>query len=318
MLKKARACAALRKSISMFRGTVELALQVLPNKEGRKKRHRHQIEPGSLADDKARLAAGNILIDELVKHHKRSKGTDARTFLITLCWDAGLLPYGATHLSELEAMKAKAYRLVRNLKLNGLGVLEVAPLRKTKWNPALSVAHFHIVVWTYDAGFKPKALAAAINAHSRFPNRLGAPGVTIQSRRMAAKNFKDKDSEIYKHLFAKLEKDQTKASLAWLGYYLFKAPAYVMQLCPKKRAPGEFVMRSNSANYSAKQAFALERLLNEIPIINAVFAVGEGKLIGRSWRAKFNEELQTLTSRSHSAQVRKIRSKSVGCPRRSH
>jgi hypothetical protein len=286
-------------------------------KEGLEARKRHVINPGSLADDHARIAAGDILIEQLARHHNQSRKAKTRHFLITFCWDAGLLPDGAKEVPNLKAMRLDVYKALADLGLSGIGVLEVSPLRSTKTNPAMLIAHFHVIGWTSDLKFRPRKAAQRLSEKAKFHNSLGAPGVTIRSRKASAKNF-NKKSDAFDRLFSKLHRDQTKASMAWLGYYLFKAPAYIMQLCPKKNYPDRFVMRSSASHYSAHQALNVERLLNTVPIVDAVFSVGEGTGVGQAWRARFKRKLKKLYWCSAEQRRRKKRKKGRVKMRRSN
>jgi hypothetical protein len=289
----ARARQALRTSTSMFRRKVEAALPVSLSKKGQKKRREFAAAPGSLADDGARLLAGDTLIDELAKHHERTKNTDTRHFLVTFCWDAGLRSIEPPHDLELKAMRLKVYKALQKMSMHGIGVFEISPMRGSKGEAPRFLVHAHVIGWTGDPWLQPKTAAKALNATGSFPNSFGAPGVTILSRKMAGKNFRNKKSEAYDHLFSDLHRDQTKASLAWMGYYLMQAPAYVKQVCPDKRKPGKTVMRSNYTNYSPQLALSLHGLLNEIPIKDAVFSVGkEGRLVGGAWRKEFNARVK--------------------------
>lgn len=307
---KFRAREALRKSIMLFRQKVEGVLPLSITKQGRRKTSVFVVKSGSLADDEDRQLAGDILIEELAKHHKRTKDTATRHFLVTFCWDAGELPIDPPYDFNLKAMQLKAYKALSKLGLQGIGAFEVAPLRASKGAEPKLLVHVHFLGWTADSSFKPKAAAKAMNGRGTFPNGFGAQGVTIQSRKMAAKNFRKKKSEAYRHLFSDLHRDQTKASLTWLGYYLLQAPAYVKQLCPDKRKPGKTVMRSNYKNYSPQLAHALDRMLSEVSIIDAVFSVGkEGQLVGRAWRKNFNNRLRKASSASQREAHRKAQSK---------
>lgn len=301
-----RARDALRKSTAMFRQKVNAALPSSLTKEGREKRREFAVTPGSLADDEARLLAGDILIDEMAKLHGRTKNTDTRHFLVTFCWDAGLMSIDPPYDLKVKAMRLKAYKALQKVGLEGIGAFEIAPLRGSKGTPPRFFVHVHFVAWTTDRSFKPKTAANALNASGAFSNSLGAPAVTIRSRKMAAKNFRAKDSEVYDHLFSDLHRNQTKASLTWLAYYLLQAPAYVKQVCPDKRKPGKTIMRSNYKNYSPQLALALYSLLNEIAFTDAVFSVGEeGQLVGRAWRREFKARMKKASGDPDKARRRR-------------
>lgn len=292
----ARARQALRTSTSMFRRKVDAALPIDLTKQGREKRREFAATLGSLADDEARLLAGDILIDELAKHHKRTKNTSTRHFLVTFCWDAGVLSIDQPHdlelKAKLDAMCLKVRKRMSKIGLQGIGVIEIVAVRGGQDMPPRLLAHIHLIQWTTDRQFRPKVAARSLMATGAFPNSFGAPGVTILSRKMAAINFRNKDSEAYDRLFADLHRDQTKSSLTWLGYYLLQAPAFVKQVCPVKGKPDKSVMRSNSTSYSPQLALALHCLLSSVPITDAIFSIGkEGQLVGGPWRKRFKAGL---------------------------
>lgn len=234
MKLRPKGCAhdALRKSIRIYRERVNHAKPSQFLLANRKAKLKATVAEGSLADDAARLVAGRALIDQLLAHHERTKHKDYRHFLVTFCWDAGILGVEAPFSYSLRAMSIRVYRALNKAGLSGICVFEVVGLRKTKRNAERLIIHIHAVCWTRDKRFKPVVTAKKLSA--RFPNILGAPSVSIQSRKMAATRFRDKKSPTVKRLFSKLHKDQTKSSMAWLGYYLFQAPAWVKQLVPKK------------------------------------------------------------------------------------
>jgi hypothetical protein len=199
---------------------------------------------------------------------------------------------------------AITYKALNGLGLSGMCVFEAVALRKSKLNPERLIIHLHAVCWTLDRTFQPIVAAKKLMARGSFPNSLGAPSVSIQSRKMAANRFRDKQGTQYLHLFSKLHKDQTKASIGWLGYYLFQAPAWVKQLVPRKDRCDGLAMRSNSKNYSPQLALALDRLLSEIQFTDAVFSIGDGKSILGPWRTKFRKEFDR-------PQVPRLRGKKV-------
>lgn len=290
-----RAYEALDHSIKVCR---ERIVQAKPSpllQASRGRRVSASVPHGTLADDAARRIAGRALIDELVAHHRRNKGKGLRHFLATFCWDAGRLDPQGPMTFDLAAMRLKVYKKLQALDLSGVCVFEAVALRKTKHNPESLLIHVHAICWTRSRSFKPFATAQKLNSLGTFPNQFGAPSVSFQSRKMAATRFRNKQSARYDQLFAKLEKDQTKASMAWLGYYLFQAPAWVKQLCPKVGRDTGLAMRSNSQNYSPSLAIALDRLLSQIRLTDAVFSVGDGKAVKTPWAQSYRRGLQAVT-----------------------
>jgi hypothetical protein len=306
----AKAREALRRSIYLFRHKVDSALPISLSDKGRGKRREFAAAPGSLADDEARRIAGDILDQDITKHHKRTKHTHTRHFLVTFAWDVGVLSIEPPYNFDLKAMRLKVHKALAKIGLQGIGAFEIVPLRGSKEEPRRFLVHIHVIAWTTDPWFQPKRSAKRLNETGSFPNRFGAPGVTIHSRKMAAKNFRAKDSPIYDHLFSDLHRDQTKASLTWLGYYLLQAPAHVKQMCPDKRCPGKSVMRSNYTNYPPQLALNLHQLLSQIAFTDAVFSVGkEGGLVGRAWRTRFKAAMKKQCDRSADKIARRKASK---------
>lgn len=283
------ACAALDKSIKIFNEKVALAKPLAISAKGKKALAKMTPPVGSLADNCARQLAGRFMIAELLEHHQRTKKKGYKHFLVTFCWDAGVLPSEATTEFDLQAMQIKAYKALKSIRLSGVGVFEVVALCRSKHNPERLIIHLHFVCWTTNEHFKPKRSAKRLQGS--FPNSLGAPSVSIQSRKMAATRFKDKRSTQYVHLFSKLHKDQTKASMAHLGYYLFQAPAWAKQIVPKKDRVDRLAMRSTAQKYTPQLALAVEQLMGRISIMEAIFSVGDGKTILTPWRRLYRKSV---------------------------
>jgi hypothetical protein len=278
---------ALDKSIRIFSEKVALAKPSAFLPKGRKLLAKMAPPIGSLADCDARRLAGRYMIDELLNHHQRTKKKGYRHFLVTFCWDAGVLLPVPPFEFDLQAMQIKAYKAIKKVDVSGVGVFEAMALCKGKFNPEQLAIHLHAVCWTRDRSFKPERWAKRLQ--NSFRNSLGAPSVSIQSRQKAATRFRNKKSTQYRHLFSKLGKDQTKASMAWLGYYLFQAPAWAHQIVPRKQRADALAMRSTSQKYPSQLALALDGLLSSIDIMDAVFSVGEGKAILTPWRRQFRK-----------------------------
>lgn len=102
---KLEACNALDKSIRIFKKKLNVAKPSPFFPEGRKLLARMTAPSGSLADNEARRAAGRLMIDELLAHHQHTKKKGYRHFLLTLCWDAGVLSVERPFQYDLKAMQ---------------------------------------------------------------------------------------------------------------------------------------------------------------------------------------------------------------------
>lgn len=248
-------------------------------------------EPGSLGDGTARAEAGTTLIGALVDlYPKLRRIGKPRFFLLTFCWDQGMLQLDARGVPQLKPMKHKIFKAVASIGLDAIGVMEVAPFRKSKIHDEMLFLHGHLVGWTFDPAFKPNKAASKLMKGPAFPNSLGLPSVTIRSRRKSANLFHG-DETAAKQLFSNLEEDQTEASLAWLGYYLFQAPSYAQHAYRDKKRKGKVKLRK-SKNQSNSLAIASRMLLNTIPVGEAVFGIGEGRLVRLAWKKQYLSALK--------------------------
>jgi|GEM_PF-6741953 len=310
---KDAACSALEKSIGQFDAKVSLGMPTTLTAQGRKLRRKLSAPAGTLADKDARRFAGQTMISEMVEHHKRTKGKAYRHFLVTICWDAGVVNAAGPFDYDLSAMRRKAYKSARDVGLCGVFVFEVVPLRRSLGLGESLLIHLHGACWTKDPAFQPEVSARQLSR--RFKNSLGAPSVTIQSRQKAATKFRNKRSDIYAHLFSELDEDQSEESMAWLGYYLFQAPAWAKQIVPKRDRGDRFAMRSCQKGYSPQLAISLHKLLSEIEWKAAVFSVGTGKAVLSPWRTKCRLETKPKPAgkkprnRNSIAKVRKRRAR---------
>lgn len=276
-----------KKSISIFRHRVEKDMPASLLDGGRKKRRKYKDAAGSLGDDKARFESFKILKRLFLNNLSEKENEDRRYFLCTFCWDDGIIDIDEPHLPDIKPMKLKVYKWLQRVGLSGIGVVETAAFRESEYNTELVFAHIHAICWTTSSEFRPKKAAKRMMASGSFPNRFGAPGVDIRSRKMAANRFPSKKSDQYNHLFSDLDIDQTDESLAWLCHYLFKAPAFMKKVMPKKTNLKKTRMVVDPANYPQGLALKHEQILHELRVIDAVFSIGEGKKICSKWRAEF-------------------------------
>ena len=282
---------ALRRSIEIFDNQVLAASPSSLLKPNSKLLRKLRPEPGSLGDGAARAEAGTALIGALVDlYPKLRRIGKPRFFLVTFCYDQGMLKLDAKDAPQLEPMKHKIYKAVASMGLDAIGVMEVAPFRKSKLHDKMLFLHGHLVGWTFDPAFKPNKAADFLMKGPAFPNSLGLPSVTIRSRRKSANVFQGEEV-LAKRLFSDLEEDQTDASLAWLGYYLFQAPSYAQHAYRDKKRPGKVKLRK-SKNQSHSLAIASRRLLNKIPVGEAIFGIGEGRLVRLDWKRRYLQAMK--------------------------
>ena len=113
---------------------------------------------------------------------------------------------------------------------------------------------------------------------------LGAPSITLRSRKHSARYFRNKQAPFYKFAYRNPKLDQTKASLSHLAYYILHPPEFMLKLVPSLTESTKGKLRSNKGDYPVWLARRIHDLENQIPIEKAVFSVGDGKEIRSVWK----------------------------------
>ena len=250
---------------------------------------------GSLADDGARANAIDALIDASFRHKARYRQllkagvSSPRHYLFTQCVDDGLVVGKELTEAQIKRVIAKAYRAAREMKLHGIFALQIVGIRDTRNNEYTVWLHVHGIAYTYDQTFKPMVTARKLSKRRAYSNMLGAPSINLRSRKQTAKSFRAKNSKFYRFAFAALHRDQTRASLSHLAYYLLHPPEYMQKLVPSAHNPSKATLRSNSNDYPAWLALHIHELENQIPIETAIFSVGEGKRIRSAWKRAYSK-----------------------------
>ncbi|MEO9625948.1 MAG: hypothetical protein ABJF09_00910 [Qipengyuania citrea] len=254
---------------------------------------------GTLADDEARLNAISSMIDATYAHRRRYTKVarlgipKPRHFLFTGCYDDGLIIGEIISEKQIDRVIDKTYRLMRDMGLAGVFVLQIVGIRDTRDKTYHIWLHVHGIAFTRDIYFTPVTAAKTFSERRAYSNMLGAPSITLRSRRHAARHFRDKEAEFYKFAFRNLKVDQTYASLSHLAYYILHPPEFMLKLVPSMKDPSKGKLRSNRSDYPAWLARHIHGLENQIPIEKAVFSVGDGKAIRSVWK-RFYVEGQEL------------------------
>ena len=239
---------------------------------------------GSLAHGQTKRAAAEITIDILLTHHAQTKRKGIRHFLATFAWDEGMIPSETGQLPDVKALQHKVYKALTEFGLSGLIVMELAAFDPTD-APAYLHAHFHAICWTYDPLFKPCVAADALGKRRAFRNTTFR-AVDIRSRKMAANRFPDQGSHQYHYLFADLEKDQTKPSMAWLGRYPWKAPTSIKTMKRSDAVERDQIIDVPRSRNASKLHVQLELLMRQIPVLDVVSGVKEGSVLSRAWKSQ--------------------------------
>ncbi|MDG5750220.1 hypothetical protein P8R33_03785 [Qipengyuania sp. XHP0211] len=282
------------RAILSYRTRVALA-QVPRGKPNRKKRPANlrqgpPVTVGTLADDTARLHAISAMIDANNAHRRRYVKLDKlgihrpRHFLFTGCYDDGLIIGDTITEMQIDRVIDKTYRLIRDMGLHGVFALQIVGIRDERDNTYHVWLHVHGLTFTQNIDFTPVKTAKALSQRRAYPNTLGAPSITLRSRKHSARLFRNKQAPFYKFAYRNLKLDQTKASLSHLAYYILHPPEFMLKLVPSKTDPAKGKLRSNKGDYPAWLANRIHQLENQIPLVKAVFSVGQGKEIRSMWK----------------------------------
>lgn len=233
-----------------------------------------------LAHRRVRLVAAGILIDVMLRQYQRvRRDRSVRAFLATFAWDAGLTPISAP-VVDLEAMERSVRRQLNRLSLNAVCAFDIDIFSRPADGEQLRHLHFHVhaLCWTRDPRFQPRSSAEKLCGSGAFPNRLGAPSVSFRSRAESAAHFAGFQRP-------HPDRDQTAASMAWLGQYLLK-DTHVSKNRYLGR-DGRMRTRSEAGRFTPKVALRFAEIYSQISPYDAVFAVGpEARVVAASYGAR--------------------------------
>jgi hypothetical protein len=294
---KSHALEALDRSISEHENVLKRARK----KEARERRppgkQRDGSElcealPGTLAHASTRRSAAEHLIDTLLERHAKTEGSNRRTFLATFAWDEGILRTDQAQLSSVAPQLHKVYKALNEFGLAGVMLIDFALFDPEDEPPYIHI-HIHVICWTYDQAFKPGSIRKELRKRRAFKNSR-FKSVDIRSRKEAANLFQFKDSPHYAHVFAKLHRDQTKASIAWLGQYVWAAPNTTKRVVKHPATgKGRIVNLANSDNAEGLHIQA-DNLMKQLSIYDCIAAIGEGCGIRREWKKAMAMTLRQL------------------------
>ena len=318
---KSYALAALARSIveheKVLKRAQRKASKRRPHGKQRDRSELNQALPGTLADPDTRRAAAEHLIDALLHRLATIEGSGCRTFLATFAWDEGIIPPDQTKLPDLKPLLHKVYKVLAEFGLSGVLVVDFALFDPGDGPPYIHI-HIHVICWTNDPAFRPKSVRKQLRKRRAFRNSK-FKSVDIRSRKEAANRFSFKDSPHYAYVFAKLDRGQTKASIAWLGQYLWAAPAVTKRMIKDaKTGKRRIVNLANSENAEGLHVHA-EGLMRQLPIYDCIAGVGAGCAVRREWKKAVRESTRepSLMPRLPSAPRYRKRPKNAKRPRRS-
>lgn len=213
-----------------------------------------------LSDVRARKKAAKLLFRTTKRLFRALVPEDMPMYHITLVDDVGLTSDRKPSL-KLSAMKRKVDKAIRALGLSGIVMIEVQALTNF---PAMGdgrtlMLHAHALCWGAVSRRGFRAAMKKLNGSRSWRNTFGAK--PIFSRRL--KDGRDDALRIVSYL-TKLPHDE------------------------KYRAPmgnGKFRFRPTTKGYPDSLALRIGEGLSHYSIFDAVFGVGEGKVIRKAWKS---------------------------------
>lgn len=166
-------------------------------------------------------------------------------------------------IADIGGFKAKAYRTLKSIGINAIGVIEVHPLINypQKGNGGTLMFHCHFIGWK-EGPIDIDAIQMAMNGSRAWNCSLGADPVKLQTL------------------------ECTPPNLTAVAHYMFKPPHSAKNHMPSKLKPGKFVMMDTISGYRPGLALRVVEGLSQIELMDLVFGVLEGKALRQALRSK--------------------------------
>lgn len=207
------------------------------------------------ANVRVRRTAQYALIDAMLMNFE--KYPRRQLHWITVCIDDGVT-WEREPALEVGAFVNKVQDHLRRAGFDGVGAVEIDIWKNLTGEPGRRmVAHVHFVGWS-SAGLpmNSNAIAKSLSAKAALSNSTGAKSVVIKDVSMTAR------------------------SIAHLGYYMLKAPAWAKNPIG---APGKRKMYD--ASHAQGSPARLFEMLSHLELGDVLFSIGTGRSIAKRVRA---------------------------------
>ena len=260
-----------------------------------------------LSNVHSRRAAAEAMIDVSLRHHRRTRDDDLRHYLFSMTTNNGFT-FERAPAVDLAAVKLSARRALDAVGLQGFCCVDLMVLSKRlRGEPDRRVVfHVHGIAFTDDASFKPVSAAQVLSGNPRFGNILGAPAVTLKSRRQAAVDAEHRYLAATRRAdqgnppafadprFYDLDVDQTPMSMASLAGYLVEP--IIGTKSRLQRADGRWITKTDELTMPLKTALRIAEIQSRYTPSQAVFGLGdEGTRMASELRVRMTAWQRSLT-----------------------
>lgn len=219
-----------------------------------------------LSDFPARLKASTFFIRKMHRHWKGDGGNPKRRyFFLTFIDDMGNTSDRDPEVN-VGALKRKVDKATRDMDLDAVGAIEVQAILNypQKGHGRTLMFHAHAIGWT-DKRFDHKAAAKRLNKKRSWNNAFGAKPIVIQPV------------------------TDLPGNIERLSHYILKVPHDVKNRRLKAGTTNRYQLMQTTKGYRPELALRIVEGLSQIGIAQAIFGVGDGKLISRALRKRLLE-----------------------------
>lgn len=213
------------------------------------------------------LIVSSLSLFEITKRDPR-----CRVFFFTFS-PAEAISYEDEPHFNVDQLRRKTRRLLRRMGLEGICAFEIDVLAdKLPGEHARRVIlHVHGLCLTRDATFQPVAATRELCELPQYRNSLGIPAISLETRAMA-RSRSQPGAPNFELVHAHPKRDQTARSMAWLAYYMTKAPRYAKNLYVDP--DGRQRSRYDGHAFRLKTALRLNEMWSHFTPEQLVFSTG--------------------------------------------
>ncbi len=235
--------------------------------------HRHQLRctlgqgvamPDMLCSD-IRLRAGSqdAMVTSLREAWPTVIEVARNVFFYSFADDCGITS-DRTPTLRLKVFKRKIYKAIKKLGLSAIVQIELQSVMNHPQGGKgrLLLLNAHAICWGDTTLGRLAKTLKKLNRSRSWSNQFGTKPIV---RRRLQYGLGD---------------------VLQLGHYIDKLPDSTKNRMPHRNKPGGYLFRDTIAGYRPEFALRVFEGLSHIPLTEAIFGVGEGKLIRKAWKAR--------------------------------
>ena len=190
-------------------------------------------------------------------------GAAKNVFFYSFADDCGITS-DRTPTLRLKIFKRKIYKALKKLGLSAIVQIELQSIMNypQRGDGRLLLLNAHAICWGDTSLGRLAKILKKLNSSRSWTNQFGARPIVRRRLRNGL------------------------ADVLQLGHYIDKLPDSTKNRMERRNEPGKFLFRDTIVGYRPEFALRVFEGLSYIPITDAVFGVGEGKLIRKAWKAR--------------------------------